>query len=52
MHHPPHEKRTLKKYTKNLEALRTSANCHDAERYEEEGLNKAGVGANCPRVQR
>ena len=27
MHHPPHEKRTLTKYTKKLAAFRTLTNC-------------------------
>ena len=53
MHHPPHEKRTLTKYTKKLAAFRTLANCMArAGRYEEEALHKASVGANRPRVQR
>jgi hypothetical protein len=35
-----------------LAAFRTLANMARTGRYEEEALHKAGVGANCPRMQR
>jgi hypothetical protein len=52
MHHHPHDKRTLTKYTKNLAAFRTREDMSRTERYEEEALHKAVVEANRPHVQR